>query len=118
MAVKSSQAPCGPGIPELDLVIFRPRNQQSLCRMPITRLHVPIVPGQCSVASHRRKIPNLQGRVVRCRRKLGIAGRPRKIPNRVMVPVLDCLDVVKIRPPVFDITLLPTGDQPVMTMRP
>ena len=118
MAVEGSQAPCGPGIPELDLVIFRPRNQQSLRRMPITRLDIPIVASQRGIAGHCRKIPNLQGRVVRCRRKLGIAGRPRKIPNRVMVPVLDCLDVVKIRPPVFDITLLPTGDQPVMTMRP
>ena len=118
MAVESSQAPSSPGIPELDLVIFRPRNQQSFCRMPITRLDVPVVAGQRCVAGHCREIPNLQGRVIRCRRKLGIAGRPRKIPYRVMMPVLDCLDVVKIRPPVFDITLLPTGDQPVMTMRP
>lgn len=43
MAVKRSQAPRGPRIPEFDLVILGSRNQQPLCRMPIARLNIPIV---------------------------------------------------------------------------
>lgn len=43
MAVERSQAPRGPGIPELDLMILGSRNQQSLCRVPITRLDIPVV---------------------------------------------------------------------------
>ena len=105
-------------IPELDLVVLGPGNQQSLGRVPITGLDVPVMPSKNRIRGPGGEIENLEGGIVGCRKKFAVARGPRQIPNRIVMRIIYRLDVVEIRPPVLDVALLSTRYSPVLAVRP
>lgn len=64
MTVQCSQASAGSRIPEFDLMVFRTRDKQSLCGMPITGLDVPIVACQDRVAGAGSEVKYLESRII------------------------------------------------------
>lgn len=86
--------------------------------MPVARLHIPVVSGQNGVAGAGGEVEDFQSGVVGGREEFAIAWGPGKISNGIVVCVVNCLNIVEVWPPVFDITSLPTRDQPILAMRP
>lgn len=87
-------------------MIFRAGNQESLRRVPVARLHVPIMASQNRVASSSCEIEYFQRGIVRCRQKLGIAGTPCQISDGIVMRVINRLDIIEVGTPIFDIALL------------
>jgi hypothetical protein len=76
VTVESSQAsPCA-RVPELDLVVLRPRDNQTLGRVPVAGLDIPVMSGQSGVSGSGGEIKDLECGIVRRRQELGIAGCP------------------------------------------
>lgn len=118
VTVERGQTPARPWIPEFDLVILGTRDQQSLCRMPIAGLDVPVVTGENGVAGSGCEIKDLECCVVGSREEFGIAWCPGQISHCVVMGIVDRFDVVEVWSPVFDVASLSARDQPFVAMRP
>lgn len=86
--------------------------------MPVARFGVPSVTCQRSLTHASGEVEDLEGCIIGGGEEFGIVGAPGKIPDGIVVGVVHGFDVIKIRPPVFDITLLAARNEPVMAVRP
>lgn len=118
VAVQRSQTSCGSRVPEFDLVIFRAGNQQALGGVPIARFDIPVVASQNGIRSSRGEIEDLQRGVIRRGEEFCVAGRPCEIADCIVMRIINRFDVVEVRTPIFDISLLSSRNQPVVTVGP
>lgn len=66
VAVEGRQTAASARIPELNLVVLRSRNNQTLSRVPVARLDIPVVSGQCCVGRSGCKVENFESCVIGC----------------------------------------------------
>lgn len=66
------QASCCARIPELDLMVFGPRDKETFGGMPVAGFDIPVVTGENGIASSRGEIEYLQRCVVGCGEEFSI----------------------------------------------
>ena len=109
------QTAARPGIPELDEVVLRARDEYALGRVPVDRLDVPVVTRQRGLLGAAGEVKDLDGRVVRGRHELGVGRAKRKIPDGIGMG-LQHFDVVEVRLPVLDRPFLVGRQEPIVAV--
>lgn len=131
------------GIPELDEVVFTPRDEEPFCRVPLDTLDVPPMTYRESDSNHQRrsfpvriqnrskarptsqsllllhqlKVPQLDRPVVTARGEPIVVRGPTHVPNRFLVP-LEPLQVVHVRLKVLYRSAVVGRDQPLSRSGP